>query len=172
MVCHSLLRWYSLPIFGSQATPGQSILSAFLLPHFVILRIYTVLRVMSIDRCELIMNDESVEQMNINVLPVVEDKGRCQAHARATSRDALILVEVRFRSDNRASRDELWRKARDQVLVYVSRWRFKSSSCLSLKRLMQLSPWSAIPRSALGGLLPLSPPLPVASLEIDRLWFL
>lgn len=60
-----------------------------------------------------------VEKMAIAINSVVERGGRYRARARATAQDATIMIEVRFQVPEGASKAELCKRARDQVLLYL-----------------------------------------------------
>jgi len=61
----------------------------------------------------------TMETMQITVISVVECDNHFRARARAVARDARIMIEVRFQTDEEASTADHWERARDEVLRYL-----------------------------------------------------
>ena len=60
-----------------------------------------------------------MEAMNVTLISVIKKEGKVRARARAVAKDAEIMIEVRFQTDEWASNAELWLEARDQCLRYL-----------------------------------------------------
>lgn len=71
---------------------------------------------MRLDANTLLDEHGRMEVMRIFIKSVVERDGRCRGRARAVAECATICVEVTFELDRKATRADIWERARDEVL--------------------------------------------------------
>ena len=57
-----------------------------------------------------------MERMNVTVVSVIEEGGKCRARARAESDQARIWIEVRF---DQSHDQNAWDAARTEVLKFL-----------------------------------------------------